>query len=322
MSTQYTYASARIKALESSLLNETQRERLFGAKTTSEAFTVLEDTFVAPYLTEHQNTPLGPALDAIIADTQKLLARIAPDPELLHILWLKYDFANLRAIIKGKRAHWSDEDILAQAFRAGAYEPEKLLAAYTDGKLAVYNSHLARAAEKADSAQHIFDIDLATNEFYFMAVKEVARRKKHGFVDDFIALLIDLFNVKTALRAAKLTDYDIPKLIIPGGRFRPEQLETEQQALEQLVHLGGEQYWKEAIAEYQETGDFSLIEKVSDELIMKFLKERSYSLFSPVPLFSYFTAMKQNVQFINGVIAEKEAGLSEGEIRHIFRAPS
>ncbi len=319
--TQYTYASARVKALETTLLSETHVERLLGAKSVPEAFKVLQDTFLAPHLHEHEKSNLGKALDAAITETKRFLSSVAPDPELLDVLWLKYDFYNLRTIVKGTRAGWEPEQIAETCFATGKYTPEALLKAYEENTLNYLSRHLGKAADKMRTEENIAQIDITANIYYFKAIQEIAERKHDPFVHEFVKLLIDLFNVKTALRGIHLKDAGVTAPHIPGGRFQHKDLETEKQILEQFAALGGEEWWKAAIDEYKETGDHALIEKASDEYIIKFLKERSYTLSSPVPLFSYFTARKNNVQLVAGIITEKEAGLSEGEIRHIFRTP-
>lgn len=317
--TRYTYAGARIKALENTLLSETQLERLLGAKSVTEGFQVLQDTFLAPYLGQHERSNLGEAIEQSMNDTKKLLASIAPDPELLYVFWLKYDFFNLRTIAKAKRAGLGTDEIKEKSFGTGLYPIETLIKATEENSLHFLNRHLRDAWERAESATHIADIDIAMNVGYFEAIKDLAAQKKSVFLNDFVALLINLFNLRVALRALRLKDSNVKAVHVEGGRFSKKELETEKDILEAFKKCGGEETWKEALAKYSENNDFSLIEKAADEYTMKFLKDRNYNIFSPVPLFSYFTARKNNVQLISGIMTEKEAGLSEGEIRHIFR---
>jgi len=317
--TRYTYSSARVKALERTLLSEAQLERLLGAKTVPETFKVLQDTFLAEYLGEHERSNFPLALDMAIVDAKDLLARIAPDPEILDILWLKYDFLNLKTIIKGDRAGMSDDEILGKCFRGSKYPPERLISLFREQKLGTLDRLFEEARNIAAGAKHVYDIDIAMNICYFRLIHRIAAQKQNPFVSEFVALLTDLFNLKTALRAERLKEIGIAPVFISGGRFREKDLTSEKQVLEQFKKVGGEAVWQAAIAEYESAANHSLIEKTADEYIVAFLKEKSFSIFSPAPLFSFFTARKNNVQTVAAIMTEKQAGLKEGEIRHILR---
>lgn len=316
---QYAYATARIKAIEKNLLSETQLERLLSAQSVPEAFKVLQDTFLAPYLSAHERTHLGKALDASIGDAKKLIAAIAPDPELLNVLWLKYDFFNLHTVIKGKRMKLSDDEIVDMCFSSGTFTPQTLVEKYNTDALSSLDPLLGEAAKKAQDAEQIYNIDIAMNVYYFAAARRIAQEKNDPFLTAYVTLLIDLFNLKTALRALSLAESDIAGVWIEGGQFSRKDLETKEKIVELFPRIGGHALWTQALKEYEETGDYSLIEKTSDEYVASYLKEKSNDLFSAATLFAYFSAKKNNAQLISSIMTEKEAGLKEGEIRYIFR---
>lgn len=319
METKYIYSGSRAKALETGLLSNVQMERLLSSKELPEAFKALQDTFLAPYMAKHEKTDVNKALDQSMLEAKNILASISPEPGLLNILWIKYDFYNLKAIIKGKKAGFTNEEIVEKCSRASVHTPEKLIQAYDEKKLHLLNKYFNNAVEEAESAKEVFEIDIAMNIHYFKAIKEIAAAYKNNFVNEYISLLIDFFNIESSLRLLSLNKTGLENIFIPGGKIYKKDLDGRKNILEQYKKFGGEKIWSDAIKEFEETGDFSLLERTADEYTLSFLKEKSADIMSPAPLFAYFSAKKNNAQTIRAIMVAKQAGLPERDLRIILR---
>ena len=319
METKYFYASSRAKALEAKLLSETQVELLLSSKETSETFKALQDTFLAPYMADHEKTDINKALDQSMLEAKNTLASISPQPQLLNILWIKYDFYNLKAIVKGKKAGFDNEEILVKCSRASVYTPEKLLRAYEEKKLRILNKHFSDAVEQVENIKEVSEIDLTMNIHYFNAIKEIARRSKNTFIIEYVSLLVDFFNLEVSLRIFSIPNMSAKNMFIDGGSLRKNNMENKEQVFGLYKKFGGEKLWDEPIKNFRETGDFSLLEKTAEEYVVSFLKSRSLELTSPAPLFAYFSAKKNNAQTIRAIMVAKQAGLPEHDIRVILR---
>ena len=320
--TDYVYAGTRAKALENQLLSENQMELLLSAKSVDEVHTVLQNTFLAPHLLskEKKEKPSAKvALEECVREAKSVLNSIAPEPELLFILWLRYDYHNLKAIIKGTRGGNNTEEILQSCFNIGIFSPEELLRAHEDKKLHLLNGHFKEAADKAGSAKQVFEIDLTMNKYYFKSILAIAEGSEDLFVTEYVKLLINIYNIKAALRAHKLAEVDIKDVYVPGGQFSKKDLENKKGVISSLRHLGNEKIWSDAIKTYEQTNDVTQIEKTTSEYVFKFLQEKSADLFSPAPLFSYFMAKKNNAQTIAAIIVAKRAGIKEKTLRTILR---
>jgi vacuolar-type H+-ATPase subunit C/Vma6 len=319
METKYIHASSRAKALEAKLLSETQVELLLSSKETSETFKVLQDTFLAPYLAEHERSDINTALDESMFEAKKILASITPEPGLLDILWIKYDFYNLKAIVKGKKASLENDEIKKHCSSVGKYNPDVLIKAYEDKKLYSINKYFNNAVEEATSAKEVFEIDIAMNINYFKAIKDISKKFKNKFVNEYISILIDFFNIEASLRVLSLENLNIKNIFVDGGTLQKENMESPEQTLELYKKFGGEKLWDEPIKIFKDTGDFSLLEKTADEYVVSFLKEKSMSIMSPAPMFAYFAAKKNNAQTIRAIIVAKQVGMPEHDIRVILR---
>src|SRR5690606_28623309 len=109
------------------------------------------------------------------------------------------------------------------------------------------------------------------------------------------------------------------KIFITGGQFAPEDLETEEAILNNFSKLGGEAFWQEAIADYRQTGNHTLLRKTTEDYLNMFLREEARLSFTPAKLFSHFNTRKRDVQAIQMIINGKQAGLAEEEIRNNLR---
>jgi vacuolar-type H+-ATPase subunit C/Vma6 len=140
MDTSYIYAGTRAKTLEQGLLTETQAERLMSAKSVSEVYSVLQDTFLAMHLLKHNEKEITDALDEYIVDARKTLQSIAPNKEVLDVMWLRYDYHNLKTILKGKRKGLGNDEIKKTCFAGGKYSPDEIFKAFEDGTLNRFNN--------------------------------------------------------------------------------------------------------------------------------------------------------------------------------------
>jgi len=319
MNSKYIYASTRATVLKQKLLSETQTERLFGAKSVAETFKVLQDTFLAPYLAKHEKTDITEALDEHIVDTKKLLSFITPNPEILDIFWVKYDYHNLKTIIKGKRARRGDDVILDLCMRASIYTPEEMLRAYEQNDLATLNHFFDEATETAKNTDKIYGTDIAMNTYYFKTIKEIANKTKNKFIQAFVTLLIDTFNIKASLRSIALNEFNEGDVFVEGGTFSRKDIATEESILENIGKIGTPSVWTRAVDHYRTTQNYGLIEKTADEYITQFLIENSREVASPAPLFSYFTRLKNNARIIGAIVAAKRSGMNEKDLRAVMR---
>lgn len=319
MYSPYTYASTRAKVLEQKLLSETQLEMLLGAKSVKEAHTILQNTYIAPYLSKQDKMDVTSALDQNIVDVKRLIKTVMPNSETLDVLWIRYDYHNLKTIIKGKKAGLNNEDILKLCFSGGICPPDELLRRYEQNQLRGINPYFEKAKEQAEKASRVFEIDMAMNIFYFKNIKQIAKNSKSSFVRELTRLKTDLFNIETALRSHSLKLFDYKKVFVSGATFSLNDLKDKKLILNSLRKIGDEKMWRPAIEEYEKTGSYVLFEKTADDHVALFLKEKSWDIFSIAPVFSYFIAQKRNAQIIGAILTAKRSGMKEKELRTILR---
>lgn len=316
----YIYASSRIAALEAGLLSESQMERMISAKSADEAFGALHDTFLAPYIAGVKKENLSRALRKSVSATKKLITDIAPDKELFEVLWLYYDFYNLSTIVKGLKVGLSQEELMERCFFAGVHMPDKVIDAVKSENVAHLHPELARAFRAMHDVEHSYDIDHVANMAYLRVVADVAEHGTEEFVRMYATKVIDFFNLETQLRLVlHPSDLDRTALFAPGGSYRLEDLPDRQAIIERYRKQDYGAMWEEALASFEEMGDYAVLEKAVDEYMVRFVKEHNTSILSPVPLFAYFLAHRNNTQIIKTIMVAQESGMPQTDLRRILR---
>ena len=155
---------------------------------------------------------------------------------------------------------------------------------------------------------------------YLETALEESEKTKDKFLIAYVRIIVDLFNLRTQLRLVAGEPHIAPEIVCVGGcNFNKSDLVSEEQILKLLTRYGGDAQWKEAIAEFESTRDFTLIDKASEEYVMHWLKKQSIDMHSPAPLVAYLVVMKENIQFIRTVKTAKYVGLSEKLLRDLVR---
>ncbi len=320
MDNDYIYAGTLAKVLEKKLLTENQKELLVGAKSVSEMFKVLHNTYVAPFLSKEDPGSIMDALDKSIAQAKDSLKKMSPKPEYLDILWIKYDFYNLKAIVKGKKAGLLTEDIIDLCYNSGIYTPQEILRAFERKTLSFFHTNFEKASNEAMEATEIFNIDRIMSRYYFESICDISKESKDPFVKEFVTLLIDLYNIKASLRVPLIPGLEEKHVFIEGGTFKQEDLVTKEGSLKQLrKRFGGKGHWSKILEDFNGESYIAL-EKELDLYEMDFLREKSLVPFSSASLFSYFKAQKNNAQIIGTILTAKRASMKEKDLRAILRS--
>ncbi|MFH1392515.1 MAG: V-type ATPase subunit [bacterium] len=96
------YATGLIRVLEKRILDQTDFERMQGAKTAADAFRVLNDTDYADNLLNLKPEEFEKALERDNKDLRKLFFKIINNRLLLDFLFLKQDYLKLKFYLKSK----------------------------------------------------------------------------------------------------------------------------------------------------------------------------------------------------------------------------
>ena len=109
--TRYAYAVARIRGMETRLLDHQWIERLL-AEDANGALKVLADSaFQEAVADVGRPEDIEDGLVRSLAETLLTVSALSPEPELIDLFRLRWDFRNLNSLVKASLLKLSDEDM-------------------------------------------------------------------------------------------------------------------------------------------------------------------------------------------------------------------
>lgn len=308
---RYIYAGTYAYTRLSKLLSEAERERLIGTSSVHELEEVLKTTYFGSYFVGAAT--IDAALDAAMLDAKKILNRISPNPHLLSVLWLRYDFYNLKVIMKQHRLG-SEEASEERFIPFGQHNFALIEKAVKSGNAATLENHLAAALTAAPADTTPLDSFLEIR--YLEAALEEAKLVDKPFAVRYTRLLINLFAILSALRAHARGETPVH---IKVSDLSPKDIASVDTLLTRLTRFGFSKHWQQAVENYRATNDFSLLDRAADDYLMKWLKRQSIMLDSPAPLFAFWHVFRENVQLIRAVHTARKVHMNEKDLRDIIR---
>lgn len=311
----YAFSVAKIRALENKLVNCNQIERLVDAPNASAFFEAMSDTAYSQYFTDTSDVAnYQTILDKELVTSKKVLRRIAPDPEQLDWLWLKYDFLNLKLLIKNQLADKDlDKLILLNLGEYDSNDLKNYVAKQETGTLPKKIIELVDQAknnweEKKDPKK----IDFILDKAYFDFMLEETKIVHSSLVRELIKRKIDLYNLKLFIRLKKLKQEPamLEKLLINNGYVKTDELiKLYKEGMENLLTQPSLRDYRDIISAgleyYDQTKSFLVFEKMSYEYFINRLRFTKYVAFGVEPLIAYWLAKDNEVNVLRIVMIGK-----------------
>ena len=312
-----------LRAREPQLLSNEKAQRMLDAPSFEEAAKLLTDCGypdMGQSRADEIEALLAERRDAALAEMDSL----APDKAIVRAFRVKYDYHNVKAIVKGE-AVGSDPARLLTA--AGRVPAEKLLAAYQESRYVELPSELGRAMEEARSVlartANPQMADLILDQACFGEMKEAAAEAACPFLEDYVRLLIDSTNLKSAVRTMRMhKDADfLQSVLLAGGSVSESRLAAagdgealaglfQNSKLAQAAALG---------AEAAAGGRMTAFELACDNAVTTFLKDAKLVGFGPETLVAYLAAVEGEITAVRMILTGRLAGIAPDTIRERLR---
>jgi len=236
MSSDYGYINARVRGMKAKLLGPPFYQAALDASD-FRAFTAgLAQTPYVRELEEAQARGTGLAvIDHAVArnvyhTAHSLLTFSSGQPrELIGLLLMRFDLANVKAIARGKHAGKGLEEIQGSLFPAGELRPSLLEQAAMASDMAAAAQVLAvarsevtsafvRAARRYQSDPDLYALEVALDQAYYAAIlsrADAAHAPKA--LERYLQLEVDAANLRTALKIRGRAPQAAADLFIRGG---------------------------------------------------------------------------------------------------------
>lgn len=317
--TDYLAISARIRAMENRLLTRERMDRMIDARDEAEAMKVLEQCGYSCA------AGLDDALRQARAEVFRDMERSAPEPRLVEVFQIKYDYHNAKTLLKAQATHADPERLLLPG---GRYQPEKLLDSWRREELRDCSPAFAQAMERAKAvladSRDPQQADLILDRACFEEMAQLAKELGSPFLQGYVRLSVDAANLRAAVRVYRMgkeSDF-LRQALLPGGNVsertiasaRPESLGEIFQAgpLAQAAQLG--------VKLIQHTGgSFTEFERVCDNALTSYLSSARRVPFGEETVIGYLYAKEQEFTAIRSIFAGRAAGLDGDGIRARLR---
>jgi len=322
MQTSYIYSVSRANALNQFLLTKADIERLLVADPGEDLQSALKETYLAPYVTRLESDETAEAIEETLIEAKRMIHRIAPHGDMFRVLWVQYDIHNLRVFAKAKVQKLSYEECVPFVSKRGIYNPEELFESAEKEQLNSRQSGWQEAFDEAVrfvSDGELSRVDKVFDEAYFTTARAIAKKGNDAFIEAYLRAFIDLYNLKAALRTVKYPQIISGTSQVAGGSVTLESGITVEELQKRFYTHGGEEYWREAIAYYLETGNSTRLDARSDEYLLTLAKEKSYDMFSSASLVLYYLQCRQSAANVRTIVVGKNSGMKEADIRANLR---
>lgn len=321
--TDFLFISARLRGLENQMLTQARMERMLEAKTNEDAAKVLSECGyedLAPLTAQTLERSLAQNREATFSE----LASMAPNPQIVDVFRMKYDYHNAKALIK---CIATGQDASHLLIDAGRYPASQFLDAMKRDDLGALSSILQQAITQAsDTLSATRDpqrSDFILDRAYYEELSQVAASSGSEFLEAYVRLMIDVANLKSTVRTIRLhKDLEfLNAVIVDGGNITRNLIAsavTTRTSLETI--FDGRLQSAAALGDAAlKGGPQTAFEKSCDNALSSYLQENRLTPFGDSVLIAYAAAKENEISAARIILGGRLSGVPIPSIRERLR---
>jgi V/A-type H+-transporting ATPase subunit C len=324
----YAYAVARIRAIESRLMDENKLNRLLEAPNSSDALKLLTES---GYGSDSLESSRGKSedIDIILSNelrkTYDFLLEIIPEPEAVKLFMRRYDYLNTKLILK---AEFLGIDVTKRLSPMGTIEPDRLYKIITERKLEELPEILSQAItdsiDEFSQSRDPQDIDFILDRASYKNMVSDAIEMDDPFLIDITNKMADLANIRVFIRAKLISrskDF-IKRALIDEGTIRREIFEDHSdKSFEDFFATLKKEGYERLSAKLSEalSNGISEVEKVLDDMLTEILKKSKFMILGIEPVVAYMFYKETEVKNARLIITGKNNNIPNEIIKERLR---
>ncbi|NBI65703.1 V-type ATP synthase subunit C [Pseudoflavonifractor sp. 60] len=317
--TDYLAISARIRAMENRLLTRERMDRMIEARDNAEAMKLLAECGY------NDAAGLDEALAQARAQVFKDMEQGAPDPRLVEVFQIKYDYHNAKTVLKAQAVGADPERLL---LAGGRYDPAQLWDGWKREALSGVSETFKRAMTQAKTALaeggDPQQADLILDRACYGEMAQLAKELESPFLQGYVRLSVDVANLRTAVRVHRMGkegDF-LRQVLLPGGNVSEGSIAAARgEALGEVFRSGPLSQAAELGAKLAVPGGESLtaFERECDNALTNYLAAARRIPFGEETVIGYLYAKELEFTAIRAIFAGRAAGLDGDTIRARLR---
>jgi len=318
----FLFLTAMLRARETGMINTEKIDRMLDATGFDDAAKVLIDCGY-PDVSGMSMSQIDEVLERRRSEVFYEIANFGYAKDILDLFRLKYDYHNVKVLVKSSGVNTDASYLLSGSGRIGVKE---LSEAYVTGQrgdlpppVADVMGSAAGILSRTGNPQ-LADIEI--DKAYFGELSSIADRLKNTFISSYVRLLIDSANLRTTVRLSRTgRDRDfLQTALIPGGNVIAENIVSafddnvtapfSGDALAQAVHLG---------ADAMKGGTQTLFELACDNAVLHQVTDTMFISFGSAPVIAYLAKLEWEITIVRMILTGKYTGISKDIIRERLR---
>lgn len=316
--TDYTYAVARIRAKEVSLLNQAAIDQLLACSTEEQCLQMLVEKGWGD-----ADTPMN--AESILArereKTWELMRELLDDMSVFDVLTYADQYHNLKAAIKEVATSEKNRNIF---FNDCAIDGKEMMEIVQNKDFSRLPEHMAGVAKEAyETFLHTGDgqlCDIMIDKATLEAIHEAGKKSKDEIIRQYAESTVAVADIKIAVRSqktAKSMDF-----------MKKAMAECDSLDINALAHAAVS--GMDAICEYMTSTGYaqgaealsespSAFERWCDNQIIETIRPQLYNSFSIGPLVAFTIARENEIKTVRIILTGKQNELPEDSIRERTR---
>lgn len=320
----YLALTAMLRAREARMLDRDRMDRMLAAANYADAAKQLVDCGY-----EDMSALDAKMLDEVLSARKQAiydeLYRMAPEPELVDIFRLKYDYHNAKVVIKATGVGVNGEHLFSEAGRVPA---EKIVAACAEDHYSDLPANLAEAIKEAKTilakSGNPQLADFVLDRRYFAEMSAIAERQGSAFLIGYVKIMIDAANLRTAVRTVRMNkgqDF-LLQALVSGGNVSCDTLAMAAMSGESLAGLfTATPLYDAAVAgvEAMKGGSMTKFELACDNAVTAYLSSAKLVSFGCEPVVKYLALVEAENTAVRMILSGKMADIAPAVIRERLR---
>lgn len=323
--TDYLAISSRIKAMENGLLTRERMEQVLDARTDEEAVKLLQES---GYPDLHATDP--EALDKVLSATREAiledLADSAPDPRYIDVFKLKYDYHNIKSVLKADAMGVSPDRMLMDMGRIPAAElREAVQSGDVENLPPLLASAVQEAREVLETTRDPQLSDIVLDRWCYQDMDAVAEATGSAFLHGYVKTQIDAANLRALVRTIRMGKNEtfLAGILFEGGDVSTDAILKVSAAkgtgLKDLYHTTPFRAAADCGAELLQGGALTEFEKLCDDAVGDYLAGAQFIPFGEAPLVGYLAARETEYTNLRILLMGRSTGLPADVIRARLR---
>ena len=318
----------RTKVIETRLLSQDKINRMIESNDVEEALRLLNES---EYSDSFKGVLVSADYEKILSNEliriYDLMRDVSADPVVVDLLALKYDYHNIKVMVKEKIYEKDLSDlyisvsVLASDFMKEAYITQDFSQISKEFKTAI--DAVEEDFEKSSDPQRI---DFIFDEYYFKHLYNMAESTKIDLFINYVQDMIDFTNIASLIRLKKQNkDIEFCKdVILENGNIKKDDiLAAFNDSIDDMMDRFKDSKISNSLIKgldsYKETSSLSILEKYKDDYLMDLNKASKYINIGPEPIFSYIVAKETEIKTLRIILVAKLNNLSPDVIRERVR---